>query len=79
MNRLPIIYKCRHCKHVIGQLKQNEYTTSMLGIDQLTADERKEMIHYQSNGELHIHVICENCEESLVQHPNYHELDFFIH
>lgn len=51
----------------------------MLGLDNLTIDEKKKMINYHSNGELHIHVICESCEESLTQHPNYHELDFFIH
>lgn len=51
----------------------------MLGLDDLTNNEKQKIVHYQPNGELHLHVICENCEESLSQHPNYHELDFFIH
>lgn len=51
----------------------------MLGLDGLTADDKRKMVHYQPNGELHIHITCENCEESLAQHPKYHELDFFIH
>lgn len=50
----------------------------MLGLDQLTSAEKKKMIQYESNGQLHIYVICESCEESLTQHPDYHKLDFFI-
>lgn len=70
---------CRHCKFVIGQLQHSEMTTSMLGLDELTPDDKRKMVHYQPNGELHIYTICESCEESLAQHPKYHELDFFIH
>jgi len=76
---VSIVYKCRHCGHTIGKLQQQVITTSMLGWDKLTSEEKKKMIHYQANGDVHIHAICENCEESLGQHPNYHELDFFIH
>lgn len=76
---LSIIYTCRYCKHKIGRLNHNMVTTSMLGLDNLTIEEKKRMIHYEPNGELNIIVICESCEESLTQHPNYHELDFFIH
>lgn len=79
LNSLSIIYTCRHCKHTIGRLQHKVITTSMLGLDQLTIDDKKRMVHYHPNGELHIYVICDSCEESLSQHPNYHELDFFIH
>ncbi|HLS59818.1 MAG TPA: anti-sigma-F factor Fin family protein [Virgibacillus sp.] len=75
---MSIVYKCKHCGHVIGQLNQHVLHTSILGWDQLTNEDKMNMIHYQKNGDVHIQAICENCEESLGQHPQYHELDFFI-
>ncbi|MGM8366142.1 anti-sigma-F factor Fin [Virgibacillus sp. W0181] len=75
---MSIIYKCRHCGDEIGKLDQEMVNTSMLGWDQLSVEDKKEMIQYQSNGDVHIKAICENCEVSLGQHPHYHELDFFI-
>ncbi|MEC5425998.1 anti-sigma-F factor Fin family protein [Virgibacillus sp. C22-A2] len=75
---MSIVYKCRHCGHEIGKLEQQVIDTSMLGFDQLTMREKEEMINYKDNGDVHIHAICENCEETLGHHPHYHELDFFI-
>ena len=75
---MSFIYKCRHCENIIGKLEQVTLSTSRLGIDQLSNEDKKEMIHYQSNGDVHIQTICESCEESLGHHPQYHELDFFI-
>lgn len=75
---MSIVYTCRHCGHVVGKLEEAVMSTAKLGWDQLTNEERKEMIHYQSNGDVHIKTICESCEESLEHHPHYHELDFFL-
>lgn len=75
---LPIIYLCRHCGQKIGSIQQKVLDTTMLGFDQLTMKEKEEMITYKPNGDAHIKVICENCEEALGHHPHYHELDFFI-
>ena len=75
---MSFVYKCRHCENIIGKLEQVTLSTSRLGLDQLSNEDKKDMIHYQSNGDVHIHTICESCEESLGHHPQYHELDFFI-
>lgn len=75
---MSIIYNCRHCGHTVGRLEQKVIETSMLGFERLSKKEMEEMIHYESNGDIQIHTICENCEQALGQHPNYHELDFFI-
>ncbi|WP_306465020.1 MULTISPECIES: anti-sigma-F factor Fin family protein [Virgibacillus] len=72
------MYMCRHCGQEIGQLKQQRVDTSMLGLDQLTAKEKEEMVTYKPNGDVQIKAICENCEDALGHHPHYHELDFFI-
>lgn len=75
---MSIIYKCRHCGLEIGKLDRQMIHESMLGWNQLSARDKKEMINYQKNGDVHIKTICESCEASLGQHPHYHELDFFI-
>lgn len=75
---MSIVYTCRHCGHIIGKLDQQVVNTSVLGWDELSAKDKIDMIHYHSNGDVHIRIICENCEESLGRHPEYHELDFFI-
>ena len=51
----------------------------MLGLDQLTSSEKQKMIQYKDNGDVLIQAICENCEASLEQHPDYYELEFFLH
>ena len=64
---MAIVYRCRHCGHIIGELKQHIVSTSMLGWDKLTAQDKQKMIHYKQNGDVHIISICENCEDSLKQ------------
>jgi len=75
---MSIIYTCRHCDQHVGKLNQSVLDTTLLGFDQLTVEEKREMIHYKNNGDIHIITICENCEDTLGEHPHYHELDFFI-
>jgi len=75
---MSLVYTCRHCGHVIGKLEQEKSSISRLGLDQLSAKDKQEMISYQSNGDIHIKSICESCQETLGNNPQYHELDFFI-
>ncbi|MBT2218154.1 DUF2757 family protein [Virgibacillus dakarensis] len=75
---MSIVYQCRHCGHVVGQVNQQLVDETMLGLDKLSAKDKREMIHYQQNGDVQIKTICENCEASLGANPQYHELDFFI-
>lgn len=75
---MSIVYKCRHCGHVIGELNEQVVDTAILGWNKLSDKEKREMIHYKSNGDVQIQAICENCEASLGHHPEYHELDYFI-
>jgi len=64
---------------MIGKLNQQVVSTSMLGWDKLTPQDKQKMIQYKENGDVHIQAICENCEDSLGQHPDYYELEYFIH
>lgn len=76
---MAIVYRCRHCGHVIGELKHQVVSTSMLGWDRLSPQDKQQMIQYKENGDVHILSICENCEDSLKQHPDYYELEYFLH
>ncbi|WP_186575710.1 anti-sigma-F factor Fin family protein [Aquibacillus kalidii] len=75
---MAIVYSCNHCGNQIGQLEQKVIDTQSLGWKELSSDERKEMIQYQNNGDIHIKAICEDCQETLENNPHYHELDYFI-
>lgn len=74
---MSIVYSCRHCGNTIGQMERHLSSMTML-LDELTATDKRKMIHYKQNGDVHIKVICENCETSLQEHPHYYELDYFI-
>ncbi|MCM3740049.1 anti-sigma-F factor Fin family protein [Oceanobacillus luteolus] len=76
---MAIIYQCRHCKEEIGRLEEQVLDAALLGIDQLTAKEKQEMLKYQEDGNIKIFAICDACEDTLQEHPHYHELDYFIH
>lgn len=75
---MSIIYTCRHCGQQVGKLNQKIVDTTVLGFNQLTVEEKQYMIHYKDNGDIQIKTICESCENTLGEHPQYHELDFFI-
>ena len=37
------------------------------------------MVTYDSNGDIQIKSICEDCQESLKRNPDYYQNDFIIH
>lgn len=75
---MSIVYTCRHCAKKIGELDSESVNFSMLGIDELSTEEKHQIIQYENNGDLQINVICDSCHKILDKHPEYHELDFFI-
>ncbi|MBB6455247.1 hypothetical protein HNQ94_003744 [Salirhabdus euzebyi] len=75
---MSIKYSCRHCGNKIGQIEHKEIEEEKLGLNELSNEERYEMINYQNNGDVEVKTICEHCEETLNQNPSYHELDTFI-
>ncbi|UFU01525.1 anti-sigma-F factor Fin family protein (plasmid) [Radiobacillus kanasensis] len=75
---MSLIYTCNHCGNNVGELHQKVVDTQSLGWHELSEQEKREMIQYQDNGDIHVKTICENCQESLDHNPHYHELDYFI-
>lgn len=76
---MAIHYYCRHCQKNIGTISKWEADLEQLGINTLTLEERTEMIDYDSQGNLHVKVICEECENILRDNPDYHENESFLH
>lgn len=75
---MAIVYECRHCRQEIGRISQLEIDAKYLGFQMLSSEERIEMIHYESDGNVRVKIICEDCQEALERNPLYHQLDDFI-
>ncbi|KKB35288.1 anti-sigma-F factor Fin family protein [Bacillus thermotolerans] len=76
---MSIKYICRHCKMRVGSVESPAVSAQQLGFHALTEDERAEMVQYDQEGNITIKTICEDCQESLQQNPDFHQYDYFIH
>lgn len=77
---MVVRYTCKHCEQTIGTMSKetlsrmkdsNAYILSGLTDEVLSQTQNAEQI-------TSIQVICEDCEQTLRDHPHYHELDYFI-
>lgn len=75
---MDFYYTCRHCRANIGTIYERTATWQQLGFQQLTASDYGELVQYDVFGNLHIQVICENCEEALRHNPSLHGIDYII-
>lgn len=75
---LSIVYKCKHCESVVGIINQKVVNPETLGWNNLTSDEQQRLITYEVDGHITVKTICESCEQTLKNHPEYHALDHFI-
>jgi hypothetical protein len=66
---MAIFYVCRHCGHPLGTIKTGSVTESQLGFDQLTPDERKDIITSDMDGNQIVRVTCESCQLVLENDP----------
>ncbi|MDQ7861231.1 anti-sigma-F factor Fin family protein [Peribacillus frigoritolerans] len=76
---MALHYRCRHCGTKLGSIEAHSLSTEQLGFNQLTNEERQEMIVYDSEGDMHVRAICEDCHESLQRNPDLYENDYIIH
>lgn len=76
---MAIHYKCRYCGTNVGTIEQNNVAYQNLGFHKLTAEERAEMISFDSSGNVHVKCICDDCQESFLKNPANYETDYIIH
>jgi len=75
---MALHYHCRHCGVKVGSLDQMSLHSEKLGFNLLSDDERQDMISYQSNGDIEVKTICEDCHEALERNPDLHQYDNII-
>lgn len=70
---MPVRYLCRHCKVEIGTLPfEAEETIKKLHLFEI--GEIDDYLEKNERGETTVHSICEHCEDSLRQFPDYYAL-----
>lgn len=66
---MAVNYVCRHCRTFVGRIDSPQITEYRLGFHFLTPDERRDIIAYDSNGEMTVRVTCDYCNEALELNP----------
>lgn len=66
---MAIHYICRHCQKSIGRIDSSRVTEAQLGFDQLTPEERKDIITSDIKGNQVVKVTCESCQQVLENDP----------
>jgi len=63
----------------MATISDTEINNEQLGLNILTTDDMHEMVTYESNGDIHIKAICEDCHEAFMKNPDLHQYDYLIH
>ena len=66
---MAIIYQCRHCRHQEARIDETVVSEEALGLQILTSDERKDIMTYDSDGNMRILITCEYCQEAMERSP----------
>jgi hypothetical protein len=66
---MSVQYVCRHCKTTIGRIEESHVTEFQLGFHFLTPDERRDIISYDSSGDITVRIVCDYCKEALDANP----------
>ncbi|MEK5234131.1 anti-sigma-F factor Fin family protein [Paenibacillus sp. FSL L8-0470] len=66
---MAIHYVCRHCRTFLGSINRSNITEAQLGLHSLTPAERRDIIAYDSEGEITVKVTCDYCKQALENNP----------
>ncbi|MBA4542444.1 MULTISPECIES: anti-sigma-F factor Fin family protein [Thermoactinomyces] len=66
---MAIHYVCRHCGYPVGTIEKTVLSETDLGFDQLTPDERNDIISNDMDGNQVVRVTCEACQQVLERDP----------
>lgn len=66
---MAVNYVCRHCRTFIGRIDAPDISEERLGFHFLTPSERRDIIAYNSSGEITVRITCDYCKENLEDHP----------
>ncbi|MDT3428761.1 hypothetical protein J2Z22_004354 [Paenibacillus forsythiae] len=66
---MAINYVCRHCRTFLGSIRRSDAAEIRLGLHSLTPAERRDIIAYDSDGEVTVKVTCDYCKQALDNNP----------
>ena len=66
---MTVKYVCRHCHSSIGEIADDAVNEYRLGFHFLTPEERRDIIAYNSDGDVIVKVVCEYCDQTLSAYP----------
>ncbi|GAE94186.1 Fin protein [Gracilibacillus boraciitolerans JCM 21714] len=75
---MTLLYTCKHCGSEVGRLQPDMLDLDKIGWNVLSMEEKAKLLQYRHDETITLFSICENCQQLLDQHPQYHELDYFI-
>ena len=76
---MKLQYICRYCRSSLGEIESAGLTDQQLGFDQLTPEERKDIITSNINGIQQVQIVCETCQQILEKNPDLYALPQFYH
>ncbi|GAA0353463.1 anti-sigma-F factor Fin [Bacillus horti] len=62
-------YVCRYCNQQLGLLTNNQLNEQELGFHTLSPEEKENILKKQENGDTHVHIVCEHCQDTIQRHP----------
>ncbi|MEH6940690.1 anti-sigma-F factor Fin family protein [Bacillus sp. JJ722] len=75
---MSLYYTCRHCGVCLGMLPKHEVKIEQLGFELLNSQEYQEIIMTDPLGNIHVTIVCDDCESALKSNPNLHAVDYII-
>jgi hypothetical protein len=66
---VSVKYVCRHCRAPLGEIPGDAADEARLGFHFLTPEERRDIIAYNSNGDVSVQLVCDYCSEALRANP----------
>ncbi|MFS0577343.1 anti-sigma-F factor Fin [Sporosarcina sp. 179-K 3D1 HS] len=75
---MGIRYTCRHCESEIGTIPFDSVKETVRYLQKWDESEEERFLVYEKNGDLTVRCICEHCEQSLRNFPDYYSLQKWL-
>ncbi|SDJ72461.1 anti-sigma-F factor Fin [Salimicrobium halophilum] len=75
---MHIHYTCRHCDRDLATIQGDQVPLSKLGFDVLDAEDIERMVDVQNNGDVVLHVVCDECQDMQQNYLHYRDPYYFI-
>ncbi|MCG7346218.1 anti-sigma-F factor Fin family protein [Sporosarcina sp. ACRSL] len=74
MKPSKIRYSCRHCNTEVGSIPFSSAEEIIRELEKAEQGQDEQFLEYDKNGSVTVRCICEQCEQSLRQNPDYYAL-----